>query len=294
MQSAVLILRELWRGRVFVALFALLALAAGFLIAYNPGFPPQTRKYEVGVSTVRILLDTPASQVVAIDDEGGGDLGGHASLLAQLMAEGEAKAAIAKRAGVAPDDLLTVTPVADGGEPKKPAGAGRDTEVLMMKTLLNDAGAQLPIIDVVAEAPDPQRAAKLASAAVTGLGDFLSSKAAAQQVPDRRRLEVRALSAAHGGLETRGPGLVPAIAVTIFTFGALCGLLLLVYALSRGWREAAAKEGRPPVPANGSGAWTPPPRRGPVVPVAPDIPEPVPSAGRRPREVKRSWSDPPE
>jgi hypothetical protein len=164
----------------------------------------------------------------------------------------------------------------------------------MMKTLLNDAGAQLPIIDVVAEAPDPQRAAKLASAAVTGLGDFLRSKAAAQQVPDRRRLEVRALSAAHGGLETRGPGPALAIAVAIFTFAALCGLLLLVYALSRGWREAAAREGRP-VTANGSGPWTPPPA--PVqrrASVGPDIPEPVPSTGRRARATKRSWSDPPE
>src|SRR5689334_10983994 len=101
MQTAVSILRDLWRGRVWVALFAVLALVAGLLVAYRPGLPPESRKYEVGVAGARILVDTPDSQVVAIAGPSpAGDLGGHTSLLAQLMAEGDAKAAIARRAGV--------------------------------------------------------------------------------------------------------------------------------------------------------------------------------------------------
>src|SRR4051794_32421730 len=110
MQNAVSILRDLWRGRLAVAGFALAALMVGMLVAYQPAFPPKSRKYSLGVASVRILVDTPDSQVVAIAAEGQatGDLGGHASLLAQLMAQGDAKAAIAKHAGVAANKLITV------------------------------------------------------------------------------------------------------------------------------------------------------------------------------------------
>lgn len=296
MQTAVLILRDLWRGRLFVALFAVIAIVAGGLISYKPSLPPESRKYEVGVANVRILLDTPASQVVAITEEAGGDLGGHASLLAQLMTEGEAKTAIAKRAGIKPDDLVTVAPAAGGEKAAKPPGTKQDADILTIKTLTNDAGAQLPFIDVEAEAVDPQRASALANAAVTGLGDFLSSKAAAQQVPDRRRLEARALSTAQGGLVTHGPGLLLAIVASVFTFGLLCGLLLFIYAIARHWDPAVAVEGEPVRPAPIAALAPPPPEPKPAIdvhhvelPSIPASPEPVPSSGR----TTRRWSDPP-
>ena len=43
MEPAITILRELWRDRVFVALFAILAIAFGFLMAYRPELPQKPR-----------------------------------------------------------------------------------------------------------------------------------------------------------------------------------------------------------------------------------------------------------
>ncbi len=56
MPNAVTILRELWRRRFAVVLFALIAIAVGGLVAYKPSFPPQSRKYEVGVATAKLRL----------------------------------------------------------------------------------------------------------------------------------------------------------------------------------------------------------------------------------------------
>ena len=67
MQNAVSILRELWRRpRLEVVALALVALVIGGLVAYQPSLPPKRRQYSVGTSSVRILVDTTDSRVVAI------------------------------------------------------------------------------------------------------------------------------------------------------------------------------------------------------------------------------------
>ena len=48
------------------------------------------------------------------------------------------------------------------------------------------ADETLPIVSIDAQAPDAQRAARLANAATTGLRDYLRSVAAAQNVPNAR------------------------------------------------------------------------------------------------------------
>ena len=103
--EAVTILRELWRRRILVALAALASIFAAFAIAYTVTIPPESRKFEVGIATGRILVDTPDSQVVDVSPRGSGTLGIRAGLLANLMTEGEVKAAIARRAGLRPGQL---------------------------------------------------------------------------------------------------------------------------------------------------------------------------------------------
>src|SRR4051794_15408554 len=108
METAVTSLRDLWRQRVLVAVFALVALIAGGLLAFRPGLPPESRQYRVGSATARILVDTPDSQVVALSPRGLPTLAARASLLASLMTEGDVKDAIAKSAGLRPAFLLAV------------------------------------------------------------------------------------------------------------------------------------------------------------------------------------------
>src|SRR5436305_382249 len=108
MEPYVSILRDLWRVRVAVCLFAVLAILVGAVMLYRPSLPPQSRTYEVGTATAYILLDTPASQVVEVAPAGSETLGSRASLIANLMAQGDVKAAIARHAGVPPGGLLAI------------------------------------------------------------------------------------------------------------------------------------------------------------------------------------------
>jgi len=302
MKNAVSILRELWRRpRLEVAALALAALAIGWLVAYQPSLPPKSRQYLVGTSSVRILVDTADSRVVAIappdQPAAGENLGGHASLLAQLLSQGNAKAAVAKHAGVAADKLIMVAPTEPNQKAGSPVRHSRTADVLVIHTLNDDSGEPLPIIGVDAQAANGERAARLASAAVAGLQGYLRSKYAANGVPPDRQLRVRALSVPQGRDDIRGPSMTIGIVVAILVFGLLCALLLVVLAIARQWRAAWAAEQQvaqqvrsSPDPGDAAQAWPEP-----HVAVEPAAQQPTKKAGVRaaPAEpVPESEADP--
>jgi hypothetical protein len=249
--EAVTILRELWRRRVLVALVAFAAVLVGFLLAYRVGFPPEPRKYEVGLATARVLVDTPQSQVIKVDPKGSDTLGLRASVLANLMVEGEAKDAIARRAGLKPKKLKAVsasaTTVDESSSEPQPVSTAfpDDPDVHMIRTrvITNPDGEQLPIIETDVQAPNAASATKLANATVTGLTDYLDKRAAADEdVDERRRLRVSGLGSAQATVAARGPGRAVAVAAAIVIFLAGCAIILLVSALARSWRAAEVSE----------------------------------------------------
>jgi hypothetical protein len=149
------------------------------------------------------------------------------------------KRAIAKRAGLDIRRLLTVGPSAIGPNSVSPAALHNPkANILTTRVVIDDAGAQLPIIDVDAQAVDARSAEKLANAAVTGLGEYLDSKALVDQVSATRRLRVMPLGAAQGRVVARGPSAAIALAAAIVIFAMLCSVLLFGDALARGWRVA--------------------------------------------------------
>lgn len=242
--EAVTILRELWHRRMSVGLVALAAILVGFLLAFRPGLPPESRQYDVGIATARVLVDTPQSQVIKVDPKGSETLGLRANVLANLMVEGEAKAAIARRAGLQPKRLLAI---ADSElEPQTvSAKALRDPDINLLTTrvVMNLDGEQLPIIEIETQAPNAARATALANATVTGLTDYLDKRAAAdEEVDPGRRLRVSGLGTAQADVSTRGPGRVVALGAAIFVFLAGCAAILIGSALARGWRQAEASE----------------------------------------------------
>jgi hypothetical protein len=249
--EAVTILRELWRRRVLVLLVAFAAALVGFLLAYRVGLPPEPRKYEVGLATARVLVDTPQSQVVKVDPKGSDTLGLRAAVLANLMVEGEAKDAIARRAGLKPKKLKAVsasaTTVGESGSEPQPVSTAfpDDPDVHMIRTrvITNPDGEQLPIIETDVQAPDAASATKLANATVTGLTDYLDKRAAADEdVDEGRRLRVSGLGSAQATVAARGPGRTVAVAAAIVIFLAGCVIILLVSALARSWRAAEVSE----------------------------------------------------
>lgn len=237
----VTILRELWRLRRAVALVTAVAVIAGYAVAFHLSLPPQSRKYEVGVANARILVDTPSSQVVEVAPKGSDSLGVRANLLANLMVAGVVKGAIASQAGLRPDQLTGVAETDTSPAPSAPPPNPRGN-VLTTHVLSSADGERLPIIEIEAQAPDADGAMRLANAAVSGLHDYIDSRAADEQVVATQRLRVTGLGPAQAREVTRGPRLAYALAAAIFVFALGCGALLLVARLIQGWYAASLDE----------------------------------------------------
>ena len=236
--DSVKILRALWRLRAFVAVVALVAVVTGWMLAYRVSAPLERRTYSVGIANASILIDTPKSQVVEVAPKGSDTLGARANVLANLMVDGEIKNAIAGRVDVKPKRLKAWVESPDNpGPPLTRTSLSYKTGVALTSDM-----AQLPIVKVETQAPTVSQAIRLANAAVEGLSDHLNSKAAVETIADTRRLRVSPLGTAQGHEAARGPGRMMAIGAMMFVFVAGCALLLLVAALIRGWRIAAASE----------------------------------------------------
>jgi hypothetical protein len=226
--QTVTILRQLWRHRLATTLIAVFSVLMGVLVVYKVSLPPklESRKYEVGIATARILVDTPESQVVDVSPRGSDTLGIRANLLANLMVDGVVKAAIAKRAGLAPNQFYGVAESATDPAAAVPPSDPRKAMSLRTKVLMTPDGDRMPIIEIETQAQDTARALRLANASVSGLSDYLNSKAAEDHVADARQLRVSGLGVAQARMAPRGPRLVYGLAATIFLFGLGCTALL--------------------------------------------------------------------
>ena len=243
METTVTILRELWQRRIYVGVAAGLAILVGVMLAYRLSLPPETRQYDVGIATTHILVDTPQSQVVDVSPKGSGSLGSRANLLANLMTEGDVKAAIARRAGLRPNQLLAGVDTGTGLPPDVASAAGsRDVHLLTTRPESNSAGVPLPIIELDAQAPDPASASRLASAAVAGLRSYLDSRAASENVSAAHRLDVRGLGEPQVTDAVRGPRHLVALGAAVFVFLLGCAAILIAPAIARTWRAVSDED----------------------------------------------------
>jgi hypothetical protein len=241
--ETVKILRVLWHRRLLLGGVALAAVLTGLVLAYEPSFPPQTRQYDVGVANGRLLVDTPRSQVVDVAPRGSETLGARAGVLAALMTEGTAKEAIARRAGLDPDELLGYSRTVAETQPtaSKPP-EGEDIHLLTTRAVRDANGVQLPIVEFQTQAPTAAGAAELAAATVAGLRDHLASKAAGEDVAASRRLSVGELGIEPAGIVRRGPSPLLAFGAALLVLLAGCAAIVAATSLARAWREAERAE----------------------------------------------------
>jgi hypothetical protein len=255
------ILRELWRRKALVGVVFFVALVVGLLLAFKPGLPPHSRQYDVSLSSADILVDTSDSQVAAVNGHGPDlpTLAGRANLIGNLMTGGPLKEAIASDAGIAADHLVVVPP----GNPAAPnvpavpvrpaASRGIPDSDSTILTLTTDE--TLPILHIVAQAPDAEAARELTTAAVAEIKRYVGGVVAAQNVAADHQLVIRELGAPVGETATRG---VPRSYALIAFFAILalgCGAILGGGWFVRSWRQVEAEEnaGKPPTNGNGRG-----------------------------------------
>lgn len=244
------ILRELSRRRRLVAVVLGFSLLVGLLLAFHPGIPPQSRQYRVALASSEILVDTRHSQVATVGGRGPDlpTLTSRADLLANLMTSGPLKDAIAKSAGIAPDALVVVPPP----NPNTPGVAPAPVETPVSReipsaeaTMLSlSIDETLPIIHVVAQAPDLVGAQKLSGAVIVGIKSYLGSVAASQDIPAAHRLVVRQFGARLAGTTIRGLprrfAVLAAIALALFGCGAIVGGSWFVSS----WKQVEEAEAR--------------------------------------------------
>jgi hypothetical protein len=238
--DTVSILRALWDRRRLVACAAVVALIAGYVAAFGTS-SPLAKKKQGGTASVRLLVDTPSSQVVAVAPAGLDLLNSRANLLASLMVDGVVKDTIAQRAGLRPvqlsgADLSDVSAA-------NPAPSSQSS-YLLTTSVLNDTssglnGNQLPIIVLGTKAPTTAGAAKLANAAVAALHNYLDSVAATQKVATSHRLRVTSLGGPIATQIAGGPKIALGFGVAVAIFVAGCAIILIVPAIRAEWRRAA-------------------------------------------------------
>jgi hypothetical protein len=259
------ILQEIKRRRALVAAVVLVSGLIGFLLAFKPGFPPQSRQYQQAIASSDILIDTRSSQVVDVGGHGPelSTLASRANLLGNLMVTGPLKETIAQAAGVKPENLVVVPPANAETPGVAPApvetGHGVSVPKAQRSTLTFSTDDTLPILHVVAEAPDTETARKLALATVVNLRKYLASVAATQRIPAARQLVVRQFGAPTVTTATRGVPHSLALAVAVILALVGCGAIVGGSWFARGWKEFARAEAE----ANGTrGGDVDPPEEG--------------------------------
>jgi hypothetical protein len=246
--EAAILLRTLWRHRRILAIGAIFAVLAGSMIAYRlPSF--ESRSFQVANATEEILVDTQASQIVQANQAPGSALGPTATLLATVMTQGKVKQAIAHQAGLLPANLATIAPSAPSGSSPTGQNPPSDsyvrhagTGIMIAQTLTNANGDPVPIIQVQTRASTVDRAVALVNAAASNLNSYVTSTAAAEKVPKRQQLRVSALGPPEASAQTSGPGPLLAAGAAMLVFGLVCAGIILAGPVSRGWRNAAARE----------------------------------------------------
>jgi hypothetical protein len=95
----------------------------------------------------------------------------------------------------------------------------------------------LPILHVVAQAPDPVTASKLATGSIVELRRYLGSVAATQKIPAARQIVVRQIGAPLVATATRGLPRSIALVVTIVLALLGCGAILGGSWFVRSWKR---------------------------------------------------------
>jgi hypothetical protein len=246
-------LNTLRRRRRLVVLGAVIAAIAALLSIYQVSlFPPgmKSRTNVFATASTQILIDTPDSTFadVANDIE---PLNTRAGVFARFMTSPEALALIAREAKLPLDGIEAQGPY-DLNVPefqRVPTAERRSSQILGERALYRlrfENSPELPIISVFAQAPTTEEALALASAAPAALRDYIGGIQAREHTPTERKVEVRKLGRAVGGVVNESASLQIATLVFIVVLIGWCLLLVPAQTIARGWRELGDGEGARP------------------------------------------------
>lgn len=235
----VALLRLLWRHRVVVAVGAVVALAAGFAATRG-------ESTVVGVASVRLVLDTPRSELLDANPVGMATLEWRADLLGDAGGADDVRDRVATAMGIPPGELVMTAParlVPTIAVPLPEHALDAAAAVPNHYQLAIQAASGLPIVGIDARAPSREAAARLATAAVHALQARATEDAASN---DTQGFSVEPVGAVKARAIVEKPRKVMAAAVAVVLFGLWCTGVTFVTGVSRvrRRRERAARAAR--------------------------------------------------
>jgi hypothetical protein len=230
------ILLKLWMLRLWVGVGVVLGVVAAV------GSVTMSHPTVYANASTQMLVDSPSSSALA---NAGADMTGYtarANIFARLMTSAEALRYIGQAAGT-PGNLIDANgPVEANGSatashaPVEIKG-GKDLPAPATYKLSFVQNPALPTVDVYAQAPTTAQAIALANGAVTGFANFIN-QLDANNVPLGKRIEVRRLGVATGGIVDSGASKKMAALVFFAVLALWCGVVLFVKRLLADLRAA--------------------------------------------------------
>jgi hypothetical protein len=258
-------LLKLWSLRIGVGIGILVAIAAAAASMTT------SHSTVYASASTEMLVDSPQSALANADV----DLSGYltrANVFARLMTSSQAIQAIGKAAGIPGQEIEAEGPVeVNGAQPATHAPAatvgGQNVPITPVYKLQFVQNPNVPTIDVFAQAPTTEQAVALANAAVSGFGTFMNQLNAGNAVPTGKRITVRQLGGATGGMVDAAASKKIAALVFVAVLFLWCGLVLWFGRFRRQLREAKTKErgGQGPGEAQPALAEDLPPKREPDI-----------------------------
>ena len=228
------ILLRLWKLRIWVGAGAALAVVAAV------GVMSTSHSKVFASATTQMLVDSPQSALPDAKTDLTGYLA-RADVFARLMTSSEALQYIGNAARI-PGNLIQASgPVElNGNNATHAATTTNGAPVVPSYKLDFLQNPELPTIDIYAEAPTTTKAIALANGAVTGFNAFITHLEAGNSIADNKRIVIRALGSATGGVVDPGVSKKIALMAFVAVWGIWCSLLLFGTNLRRQLRAAKA------------------------------------------------------
>ncbi len=238
-------LKTLWIRRRLVALGAVIAALAALLSVYSVGLLPPSMTSRTNVfatASTQLLVDAPDSAFADLENDLT-PLETRASVFARFLASPVALQLVAQEAKVPLSSIEAEGPY-DINLPviqQEPTAGQRSSQIIgegALYRLRFENNPVLPVVSVFAQAPTEAEAIDLANAAPRALRTYINRIQQQQRTPASRRVVIRKLGEATGGVVNAGANIQIGMLVFIIVFGAWCMLLIPAQTIARGWREA--------------------------------------------------------
>lgn len=215
--NLILILKELWRKKLLVALAfvaaAMLAIVAVFNVSPSPPFiEKRTETYAQG--SIEILVDSARSPIADAQKDLTG-LTSRAAVFARYMSGGDVIAKIAAANHLKPKQIdiegtIALPSAAPGVEEPRPK--------LHPYGISVTSTGELPILNVVTRAPTVEQARGLATAAPTAITQVVEGIQDQQKTPKSKRVEFRVLGPSEAAVVDDAKGKKMALLLFVFLF----------------------------------------------------------------------------